>query len=76
MAALTLQAVVNTDRTHTVTKSTADAIGSAVVALVIDNTATKIDVMDGLKAAMRAVSREFGKVDSPADVPTTGATLE
>ena len=76
MAALTYQATVNTDRTHDVVRSTDDAIGSAVAAVVIDNTATKIDVMDGLRALMRAVSRDAGKADSPADFSTSATTVE
>ena len=76
MAALTMQATANTDRTHDVVKSTDDAIGSAVAAVIFDDTATKLDVMDGLKACMRAVSREFGKTNLPSEVPTTGTTVE
>ena len=76
MAKLTMQAVANNDRTHTVTKSTDDAIGSAVAAIIFDDTKTKIDIMDGLRALMRAVSREFGKTSLPSEVPTSGTSLE
>ena len=76
MAALTFQAAVNTDRTHTVTRSTADAIGSAEAALVIDSTATKIEVMDAVRALLRHLNRQMGKVDSPADIATSGSDLE
>lgn len=76
MAALTFQSTPNTDRSHDVAKSTADAIGSAKAAIILDSTATKIEVLDALRAALRAVSREFGKVNSTADVPTSGTTVE
>ncbi len=76
MAALTFQATANNNRSHAVVKSTDDAIGSAAAALIIDDTATKIDVMDAVRACMRALSRETGKVNSPADIPTSGTTTE
>ena len=76
MAALTFQATANPERSHDVVRSTDDAIGSAVAALIIDNTATKLDVMDGYKALGRALSRAFGTDSSPADIATTGTTVE
>lgn len=76
MAALTFQSTANNDRSHDVVKSTADAIGSATAAVIVDNTAGKTEVMDALRAAMRAVNREFGRASEPADVPTSGTTVE
>ena len=76
MAALTFRAVVNTDRTHTVTRSTGDGIDTATAALIVKNTVTKLEVMDAVRALLRHLSRQMGKVNSPADIPTTGADLE
>ncbi len=76
MAALTLQSTPNADNSHSVAKSTDDAIGSASAAIIVDNTKPKIEIMDSLRAAMRALSREFGKVNAAADVSTSGTTTE
>ena len=76
MAALTFQSTPNNDRTHDVVKSTDDAIGTSTAAIILDSTATKIDCMDALRAAVRAVSRNFGKVSATADVATTGTDVE
>ena len=76
MAALTLQAVIGKRRSVTVTRSTDDAIGSAVAALVIDNTATWFDVDHALRALMRAVDRHRSTDSVPADVATSGASVE
>ncbi len=76
MAALTYQVTPNNDRSHDVVKSTDDAISSATAALVVDSTATKTEVMDALRAGIRAVSRDFGKVSAPADITASGTTVE
>lgn len=76
MAALTFNAAVQADNTHIVTKSTDDAIGSDAAAVIVDSTKSKIEVMAALQAAMRAVGREFAKVNSVADVPTSGTSTE
>lgn len=76
MAALTFQAVLNEDNTHTVTRSTADAIGAATAALVVDNTATKIDVMNAVRALFRHMNRQNAKTSAPSSIATTGSDLE
>ena len=76
MAALTFQATINANRSVSVAKSTADAIGSATAALVVDNTANKTDVVKAARALIRALNRENAKADAPADIPTTGTSVE
>jgi polysaccharide deacetylase 2 family uncharacterized protein YibQ len=77
MAALTFVTTRTANRnSHTVTKSTNDAIGAGVVAVVIDNTKTKYEVDRALKATLRAIARQMGKVVTVDDIPTTGATTE
>ena len=76
MAALTFQAARANDNTHTVTRSTDDAVGSAAAALVIDNTLTKLEVIDAINALLRHWHRQSGKVNSPADIATSGSDVE
>lgn len=76
MAALTYQATPRTDRAHTVVRSTDDAIGSATAALVVDNTATKDEVLSAVRALVRALHRDSGKANSPADFSTSATTVE
>lgn len=71
-----MQATVNADRSTTVAKSTDDAIGSATAAFIFDNTASKLDVTKAYEALGRALRREFGKASDPADVPTSGSSVE
>ncbi len=76
MAALTMQATKNEEGSHQVVRSTDDAVGSAEAAIIYDNTGTKDEVLSALRALMRAVSRDFGGVSSPADVSTSATTVE
>ncbi len=76
MAALTFQAAPANDNTHTVTRSTDDAIGTADAALIIDNTLTKLQAREAISALLRHWSRQSGKVNSPADIATTGSDVE
>ena len=76
MAKLTMQAVANNDRTHTVTKSTDDAIGSAVAAIIFDDTKTKYEVQQGIAALNRNLSKLFLRTDKPSEVPTSGTDRE
>jgi len=76
MAALTFQAVLNNDNTHTITRSTDDAIGSATAAIIIDDTATKIDVMDAVRALLRQLNRQNAKNTEPSEIPTSGTDVE
>lgn len=76
MAALTYQATPNKDRSHAVARSTADAIGSATAAIIVDNTATKDEVFSALRAAFRAIRRDAGKANAPADFSTSATTTE
>ena len=63
--------------THSVVRSTGGSILSgAQVAVVIDNTASKIDVIAALEAAARAVHRDGVAASSPAAYPTATTTVE
>ena len=76
MAALTFQAARANDNTHTVTRSTDDAIGSAAAALIMDNTLTKLEVRDAVNALVRHLNRQDTKNSSPADIATSGSDVE
>lgn len=76
MAALTFVATVSADRIHTVAKDTSDGIGAGVAALIVDNTKGKLEVQAAIDALLAAWSRERSKVDSPADIPTSGSSKE
>lgn len=76
MAALTYQAVRATIGGHTVTASTDDAIGSAIAAVVIDDTKTKDEVMQALKAIMNRIRRDGLKSNLPSEFAVSGATVE
>lgn len=76
MAALTYQAAANADNTHTVTRSTDDAIGSAAAALIVDSTLSKYEVRQAVKALLRALGRDEVNGSAPADYPTSGTSTE
>ena len=57
-------------------RSEAVPLSGAVASVLIDDSKSKIEVMDALKALLRGVSRQFGKVTAVADVATTGTTVE
>lgn len=76
MAALTYQATVQGDSTHSVVRSTDDAIGSATAALIIDDTLTKMQVVDAAKALLRALSRDAGKSNLPSEFSTSATSIE
>lgn len=76
MAALTLNAAVQVDGSHIVTRSTDDAIGSDVAALIFDDTKTKYEVQQGVAALIRNLNRLFAKTDKPSEVPITGTDRE
>lgn len=76
MAAVTLQAVINANRSVTVTRSTNDGIGLATAALVVDSTAGKHDVQKAVEALERALSRDFSAASTPAGLPTSGTSIE
>ena len=76
MAALTFRAVLNEDNTHTVTRSTGDGISTATAALIVDSTATKIDVMNAVWALFRHMNRQNAKTSAPSSIATTGSDLE
>lgn len=48
----------------------------ATAGVFVDDSKSKLEVLDALRAAMRAVSREFGKVTAVADIATSGTTRE
>lgn len=78
MAALTYQAVRvgNGSAAHTVTASTDDGIGLAVAAVVIDDTKTKPEIMEALRAIMRRINRDGVKSNLPSEYPVSGSTVE
>lgn len=76
MAALTYQATPQNDGTHSVVRSTDDAIGSATAALIVDNTASKMAVRQAAEALLRALGRDELKGSAPADYSTSATTVE
>ncbi len=76
MANLTFRAVRGTDNTHTVTRSTGDGISTAAAALIVDNTLTKLEAIDAINALLRHWRRNSAKVNSPADIATSGSDIE
>ncbi len=76
MAALTFNAAVQAEGNHIVTRSTDDAIGSDAAALVIDDTLTSYQIRQAVSALMRALNRAMSKTNLPAEIPTTGTSLE
>lgn len=73
MAAKTFGATPNNDRSHAVTVDTADAIGTNTAAIIVDDTATKLEVMDAIRACLRAINRKNLKFQSPADYGTANS---
>jgi len=75
MATLTYNASITPSRQITVTAGTGGAL-SGTVALLIDNSANKFDVLKLLEAIERTVHRQFSKASKVSSVATTGTTLE
>lgn len=76
MAKATLNAVINVNRSITVTRSTDDALGSDIAALVFDDTAAVLDVVEAIAALTRAFHRERSKVNELPDYPLSGTSDE
>lgn len=61
---------------ESVSATTLTAISVAPALLVFDSTATKSALRDAWAAIKRAVDRDFSKSDAPADIATSGSSLE
>lgn len=82
MATLTYNALIGvaaqtSSRMVSVTADTSGALTAGTqVAVLIDNTANRLDVTKALRAALRRYDRDMGKAVKPSEVATSGTTLE
>lgn len=82
MATLTYNALIGnatnaSARNVSVSADTSGALTAGTqVAVLIDNTAKRLDVTQALRAALRRYNRDMGKAVKPSEVATTGTTLE
>ena len=76
MAKFTLNAAVQVDGSHIATRSTDDALGTDIAALIFDGTKTKYEVQQGVAALMRNLNRLFLRTDKPSEIPLTGTDRE
>lgn len=75
MATLTLNAAVGSGRKVTVSAGTGGSLTGSV-ALLIDNTANKDTVLEGIKAVVKAYRRRASKASKVSSISTSGSTLE
>lgn len=82
MAQINLDAARTTGATtaqgdHTVTFSSDTTFTLAgPAAIAVDNTATWAEVMEAVRAALRALKRQRSEMSTPAALPTSGSTRE
>lgn len=76
MATLTMVGTIAANGRISVAKSTGGALGGGVAALLIDNTLTKHQIDRVIRGLERAWRRESSRRIKPAQVPTTGTSVE
>lgn len=72
----TAQSGAPNPNTHVATRSTGALTLSGRVAISLDNTLTKDQVLQGLKAAMRILQRDLQGVVTPSDLATSGTKTD
>lgn len=76
MATLTMVATISANGRVSVAKSTGGGLGGGVATLLIDNTLTKFAIDKAVRSLERAWHRESSRRIKPAQVPTTGTSVE